>query len=402
MPSPRLQELFARFYEGNATTAEIEELRMLLAQETDDPVLSSLVDEAWANLKKPDSDYVIPNQAILKTILEKEKLTDVHALPGKTPRIFFVTRRYIPYAAALFILLMGAVIYTRFSNKAIPSSVTVIPVPVVDGTKEILPGRITATLTLGDGSVVLLDSVKNGVISNQNGARISLSDNTVIYDKDNVSGAIVYNTMTTPRGGQYKLSLPDGTAVWLNAASSITYPTAFNGSERNVSITGEAYFEVAKNASMPFVIKVNKETTIRVLGTQFNVNAYTDEPNVMTTLVEGSVRIQSGKNVQQLLPGQQLRLAEDGELALIKNPDVQQVTAWKDGIFNFHRVKLEAMMRQLSRWYDVEIVYPNGIPDMEFGGKVQRSLPLSKLLEGLGAMDVRFEIGEGKKLIVLR
>ena len=230
-----------------------------------------------------------------------------------------------------------------------------------------------------------MDETNTTVISD-GGVVINKDKGALVYGKTNI---VAYNTMTTPRGGQYRLTLPDGTQIWLNAASSITYPTAFVGPERKVEITGEVYFEVAKNEKMPFKVKLRDETEIRVLGTHFNVNAYADEPLVRTTLLEGSVMI----NNSVLKPGQAY---SNGK---VTEADTEAAVGWKNGVFIFNRDNLTSVMRQLSRWYDVDVEYQGSLASRTFSGKIKRDLGLLDLLDGLKSTDVRFKI-EGKKLIV--
>jgi ferric-dicitrate binding protein FerR (iron transport regulator) len=205
--------------------------------------------------------------------------------------------------------------------------------------------------------------------------------------------------MSTPRGGQYALKLPDGTQVWLNSASSITYPTAFTGNERTVSITGEAYFEVMNDKSKPFHVMVN-DMDVLVLGTHFNINSYQEERAVRTTLLEGSVKISQGASTGVILtPGQQAKV-EQQQIKVINGADLEQVMAWKNGLFNFNKLSLEEIIRQLSRWYDVDVVYQGTIAPKKFGGEIERDLNLLEVLDVLKEAGVHFSI-EGKRLIVM-
>ncbi len=196
------------------------------------------------------------------------------------------------------------------------------------------------------------------------------------------------------------MTLNDGSKVWLNAGSSITYPVAFVGDERKVTITGEAYFEVAKNAGMPFRVKINESTEIEVLGTHFNVNAYADEASINTTLVEGSVRVTANKKVQLLSPGQQAQVNANA-INLIKDADVAQVLAWKDGLFSFKDADLPTVMRQLARWYDVEVQYEGAIPEKEFNGKIGKTLTLNQVLRVLTKTHVNYRIENGNKITII-
>jgi len=265
---------------------------------------------------------------------------------------------------------------------------------------DVLPGGDKATLTLADGSTVVLDDAKNGTLAQQGSSKVIKVDGKLMYDPaNNNSKEIVYNTISTPNGGQYQLELPDGSLVWLNATSSIHFPTSFVGKERRVEVTGEAYFEVAKNRDMPFIVTVNG-SEVQVLGTHFNVNAYSDEDNVKTTLLEGSVKFVSGTNINMLRPGQQSQLASNGLIKVVSNVDVDEVVAWKNGMFDFDNAGIETVMRQLSRWYDVEIEY-KGKTDDQFIAEMRRNIKLSDALKALELTGkVKFEI-QGKKIIVL-
>ena len=265
---------------------------------------------------------------------------------------------------------------------------------------DVLPGSDKATLTLADGSTVVLDDAKNGTLAQQGSSKVIKVGGKLLYDPaNNNSKEIVYNTISTPNGGQYQLALPDGSLVWLNATSSIHFPTSFAGKERRVEITGEAYFEIAKNRDMPFVVSVNG-AEVQVLGTHFNVNAYNDEDNLKTTLLEGSVKFVSGADISLLKPGQQSQLASNGLVKVISNVDVDEVIAWKNGMFGFENAGIETVMRQLSRWYDVEIEYKGKTEDL-FIAEMRRNIKLSDALRALELTGkVKFEI-VGKKIIVM-
>jgi len=265
---------------------------------------------------------------------------------------------------------------------------------------DVLPGSDKAILTLGDGSTILLDEAQNGTIAQQGNSKIIKLDGRLSYDPTNeTSKEIIYNTISTPKGGQYQLELPDGSKVWLNATSSIHFPTSFTGTERRIEITGEAYFEIAKNPNMPFIVNVNN-SEVQVLGTHFNINAYNDEDNVKTTLLEGSVRFVNDHNINILKPGQQAQLTKDGTTKVEGNVDVDEVVAWKNGMFAFENAGIETVMRQFSRWYDVEIEY-KGKTDDQFIAEMRRNIKLSDALKALELTGkVKFEI-QGKKIIVL-
>lgn len=271
----------------------------------------------------------------------------------------------------------------------------------VDNKKTtIAPGGNKAILTLQDGSTIVLNDAENGTLATQGNTRvIKLANGQIAYNEaSGPADKVLYNTMTTPRGGEYKLTLPDGTNVWLNSASSINYPTAFVGKERKVSITGEAYFEVAKDKSKPFYVVAGNQS-IEVLGTHFNVMAYSDEESIKTTLLEGSVKISEHNNTSILKPGDQAVVASKGGIT-VKPANIDEAMAWKNGYFKFSRVDIKHIMRQISRWYDVEVAYEGDLPDDEFVGKIGRGENISQILHVLELEHVHFKI-EGKKIIVL-
>lgn len=283
------------------------------------------------------------------------------------------------YAAAIALLLgAGGLLYFILRT---PEKTVIQPTA-----QDILPATNKATLTLADGTVILLDSNVNSMIRpgiRQQGGQLH-------YERITTASL---NTLTTPRNGFFSVQLPDGTIAWLNAESSIKYPTVFKGNERLVEVTGETYFDVAPHASMPFVVHANG-MNIKVLGTQFNINTYKDEPAPTATLVQGRISV----NGTMLQPGQQAALANE-QITITDRIDISQITAWKNGLFSFHKTALTVVMKQLARWYDVDIVYEGTIPKRYFGGEIERSLRLSDVLELLRETGVNFRI-EGRKVIV--
>lgn len=274
---------------------------------------------------------------------------------------------------------------------------------------DLVPGGNRATLTLGNGRTIVLDQLEEGELAVQAGVSVFKVDSgSLAYRTGEHPGERTYNTLSTPRGGQYRLILPDSTLVWLNAASSITYPTAFEKEERRVTITGEAYFEVRHDKARPFRVEMNipgrTGQVVEVLGTRFNINAYADESGVRTTLLDGSVRVTplSGRNMpsgkaQLLRPGQQ-SLLRQGALS-VHEADIASAVAWKNGLFQFRDTGLREVMRQLARWYNVEVVYEGNVPDRSFSGKIYRDLNASQVLDILRFTNVHFRI-EGEKIIV--
>jgi transmembrane sensor len=296
------------------------------------------------------------------------------------------------YAASVVLLIllsgMGYFIWQRRHNDVLPAQVQ----------HDAAPGHDGAILTLAGGKQIVLDSAVNGTLALQGMTAVVKTKGQISYRGQPADKAVLYNTMSTPRGRQFQLVLADGTHVYLNAASSITFPTAFTGNKRSVSITGEVYFDVVHNPSAPFTITVNG-TEVEVLGTQLNINAYDDEERIKTTLVEGKVKASENAAALLLNPGEQ---AQTGRLLvpkIIKNVPVDEVLAWKNGFFQFNGASIQSVMRQLSRWYDVKVSYQGLVPDHRFVGRVGRDYNLSEVLAVLSASDVHFSI-EGKKIIV--
>lgn len=313
---------------------------------------------------------------------------------------------WLRYAAA--ILLFGTAIYFFIGYNNDKKQDTVIAKTQVDKTEKIVPGGNKALLTLADGSTIILDSAANGLLSQQGGIKVQKLNNGLLAYS--INGKLVtendqafYNTITTPRGGQYQVTLSDGTKVWLNAASSIHFPVVFTGSERKVEITGEAYFEVAKNKAMPFKVTAGS-SEVEVLGTHFNINSYTDEPSIKTTLLEGMVKVTvpvlgASQSAEFLQPGQQAAINKQGRISVIKNADLEEAVAWKNGRFQFKSADLKSILRQISRWYDADIEYKGNV-DMHFSGQLPRNDNVNKVFEKLALTgEVNFMV-EGKKIIV--
>ena len=270
------------------------------------------------------------------------------------------------------------------------------------------PGREGALLTLADGSVVVLDSAANGLIAQQGNTAVKLSDGILLYEATGES-AVTFNTMSTPRGRNFRLTLPDGTAVWLNAASSLKYPTVFAGNERMVEVSGEAYFEVAKDVSKPFRVKTNGQL-IEVMGTRFNVQAYAGEEEMATTLLSGKVKVTPVGSTTSILlePGFQAVSGRSEAGIRSLKADTLEVISWRDGLFRFNQTPLILILKQLERWYDVRV--EGDIPTIHYTGLISRSSSLQKVLRTLeetGKARFRLEIktnssNEKDKIIILK
>lgn len=390
------QELFNKLLKGSLSPEEIQDLIEWLGRENIDP---STAEQIIAQLKQK----IAPEQLTPELQYNLEARLPLILSSGR-PSAFRIGMRYAAAAAIIVLLGIGSFLLLRPKKSEQSQVAHVTPNSVTPLVNDVAPGKNGAILTLADGRTVVLDSMGNGVVATQNGSQVLLDNGRLLYNEDgSQANNVVYNTISTPRGRQFEITLSDGTKVWLNAASSLRYPTAFTGSQRNVEITGEAYFEVAKNPGMPFKVKINDQTQIEVLGTHFNINAYSEEPNINTTLLEGSVKVLYKGESTIIKPGQQSQISNnnaEGKIKVISDVNVSKVIAWKNGVFDFQDATLEEVMRQLERWYDVDVTYEKGIPKCEFFGKMGRDLTLANVLKGLELSKVHSRL-EGRKLIVM-
>lgn len=407
MDKKRLLYLLDRLVAGSLSFSEKDELRAFVSSEynrerfieaaielgIEEPLVEEVDEEKWAPLIRA-AVQVDKSSADGKN---RRSSSPVH-------RTQLLKTAWFRYAAAIIVMVAGAALYFWYEKPAanqLSEAPVVIQAPVLD----LPPGGDRAILTLADGSAIVLDAAANGTLAKQGETEIKkLADGRIAYQKPRkgaAPAAIAYNTMRTPRGGQYQIVLPDGTKVWLNAASSITYPTVFADKERRVSITGEVYFEVAKNPEMPFHVEAG-DVDIKVLGTHFNVNAYDDEDLSRTTLLEGGVQLTKSGKPFTIRPGQQAQwtIQNNDLIKVADDVDIDQVMAWKRGLFEFSNINLEAIMRQVSRWYDVEVILEKKYTHKKFGGGISRNLPIRNLLEMLEANGVKFTL-EGKTLKVI-
>lgn len=416
MSDKRLRYLFHRWFDKTATSDERAELMALFGRTENEEETRALLQEAWDKLEEEKVFSEEQSQAMLNKILRSEGtegiVRDIGVDGGRGRRM----RRWIMAAAVVLLLGVGVwLLAGRHASSGIASS------PAIKETKPIdvpAPNGNNAILTLADGSTVVLDSVKNGELARQGDAQVSKANaGRLVYhalpggDAGNAgtTGAaglpqkMVYNTVSTRRGGQFQIVLPDGSKVWLNTVSSLRFPTAFMGTERVVELKGEAYFEVAKNAAQPFVVHVStaedKGMDIRVLGTQFNVMAYDNEAEIRTTLLEGAVKVMKGDKSRVLAPGEQAKVDKQGGLTLDAKADVDLAMAWKNGFTSFKSADIRSIMRQVERWYDIDVVYEGNVPERTFSGGISRDANLSELIRLLEVSKIHFKI-EGRKLTV--
>ena len=398
--------LFAKYLRKECSALEFEEMMTWLVamdegekNKLSEP-LKKLWDKAMADKLPSTAERVDWNRVFDRVLSAGEQ----------TPAVPIDVKQAVSIAwkkVAIAVVILGMIISGSFLflNRKTTKEIVKQVKQVRHQPEEIHSKGNQAILTLANGSVIILDSTKNGVITNQGNVKIiKLDSGQLAYSPQTSNGAvsseISYNTISTPRAAQYQIQLSDGTKVWLNAASSLRYPTSFSGQDRNVELTGEGYFEVAKNKDKPFHVRVGA-IEVEVLGTHFNIMAYEDEATIQTTLLEGSVKVSYHNQTDLLKPGRQARLNRTDNKIFTSDANVQQVVAWKNGYFYFDKSDIKTIMRQVSRWYDLNIVYESSVPDMKFSGKIERSLPLSGISHLLESGQIHFRI-EGKNCIMMK
>ncbi len=387
----RLQYLVDRYFSGACTEAEQKELARWIDDAQNDDALKELLEEAWHGYQPAAAMPDEMADRVLAAVFEQPQQQ-----AGRVRRM----AGWRGVAAAAAVLLLAAVAYLAMKPEKQGQHLAEQPARYRN---EVPAGGNKALLTLGDGTVITLDSAANGLLARQGQVQVVKTANGELsYEgKGGFGDPAAVNTMRTPRGGEYRLTLPDGTRVWLNAASSITFPVTFRGNDRPVQISGEVYFEVAHNPAKPFRVTAGG-ATVEVLGTHFNINAYDGEAAVKTTLLEGAVKVTSRLSRAVLDPGQQARITAAGSMEVENDVDLDEVMAWKNGYFQFNDADMPSVMRQLENWYDVTVSYESGkIPERSFGGGIQRTLPLTKVLKILEENDVRFKV-EGRHITVLK
>lgn len=405
MKTLELTDLFNRYLQNTCSEAEVE-LLMLHFHSPDARVLNELVaqemDKNDLGSAAKEKDLRVSVDRVHQNL--RNNISKEVVCHQKTVR-----RLWSPIAtAAAVLLIVGLGIFFYISYFAPRRA------DGKDSTKDLvndlMPGGNKAYLTLANGQKLSLTDVANGTLAKESGVEISkTADGQVIYTLHHVKGGTTAtNTIETPNGGQYQVCLPDGSKVWLNAASKLIYPVSFaTQKERKVTLSGEAYFEITKDKQHPFHVKTANQE-IKVLGTHFNVNGYSDEGSIRTTLLEGSVRVLAGNGsgVQHqdadgvvLKPGQQ-SILKAGKINVTK-VDTEEAIAWKQGVFNFNNEDIFSIMRKLARWYNIEVIYEGRVPDVRFGAEISRSRSLAQVLKILEKTEgVKFKI-EGRRVTVM-
>jgi len=389
----QLRYLFEKYYDKSGTSEEVAELFDIVQKgEYDNKLLELIAEFGEKNNNTKDIISQHDAQQMLSFILAKKSGAKVVPI-----RKFVVLKKYFAAASIIGVLFTGYWLWTRnetdFSNENFNKTSKV----------DFNPGKEGAILTLANGEQLVLDSSKNGTLALQGNTSIVKRDGQIIYNGETVDNEMLQNKLSTPKGKQYNIVLADGTKVWLNAASSIIYPTVFNENERKISVTGEVYLEVAHNPEKPFKVSIispsGDEGIIEVLGTRFNINTYMDENAAKTTLLQGKIKLVTKSNNTILSPGQQVQIGVKGKLSTIDGVDLEEIIAWKNGFFEFNDEDIASVMRQISRWYDVDVIYEGKIPKKEFGGKMGRDLKLSQVLKILDKYGVHFRIKDGMIIV---
>jgi transmembrane sensor len=422
MPDKSFEDLMHGYVNNQLTDEETKNFIALVQQPAYKEKLEAYIGDLMHNRSLAGLSNEIQGQAVFqKIMLAADANNELQEVPKKS----IVWMKYAAAAAVLIAFLSLTYIWVLRSSE---KKVTAKQQKDQPYKNDVLPGTQKAILTLGDGSVIELDDAQNGTLASQGGTKVIKFNGTINYENAKRDGQTLYNTIATPRGGQYQVVLPDGTEVWLNAASSIHFPTQFSGNERRVELTGEAYFEVKKDARKPFHV-VTATQDVEVLGTHFNVNSYSDEPLVKTTLLEGKVKVvkresafakasaDKSANVKRERPDEISAVLKPGEQAVMSranspltihhspftidhSPDLEQVMSWKNGVFQFNNADIKTITRQLARWYNLEIEYSKPPDDNLYFVEMPRNSKLSSILKVLKLTgNIHFEI-EGNKLIV--
>lgn len=389
MNNSRLMYLYQQYIANACTVEELQELEVLLKNPVHEKEFMSLLDGTWETLKKAELQDIADTKAdeIYLSIIKKEDT--------KQPNYTLWMR----IAAAVLVTLSIGLAYYNYSGKEkvqfVLAKVKQVKQP------EIMPGSNKAVLTLGNGKKVILTGTQQAQISTGQGVVINKgAAGDLTYNAAPASAIAEENNLAIPKGGQYHLTLPDGTQVYLNSSSTLSYPTRFTGKLRQVTLKGEAYFEVAKNAKMPFIVNVNDKQKIEVLGTHFNVKAYPDEEIINTTLLEGSVKILTNHKQVLIKPGQ-VAINDPSKPLLVERADLEEVMAWTNGMFIFNNENITSVMKKVARWYDVEVVFKGNMDSVNFIGNYSRSKSLTNLLKNIELMDKVHFSTDGRRMTVI-
>jgi transmembrane sensor len=390
MSNSRLSELLDKYLSNSITESEKDQLLLMIQSNSYLPELERIVDQ---ELMSDEFDQEQRNE-LRELIFERIKSRIPGSLGTKPARIAAITWRRIAAAAAILIFFFVGYILVTNQKKEKPLAQhheqTI--------KNDVQPGKYKAKLTLANGQTIVISDSASRELATQGNATIVNSGNQLIYQtKKKFATEVLYNTLSTGRGETYSMVLSDGSKVWLNSISSVRFPVTFTGNERKVEVTGEVYFQIKRNPKKPFKVIANG-VEVQDIGTEFNVNDYDDEPVIKTTLVSGKAKVTKGNKNHLLDPGQEVQIKQD-ELIFISNADIEQATAWKNGLFRFRGTDVGTVMRQVARWYNVDVAYQDKIPDGHFTGIVSRGVPLVEVLKMLELSGIHSKLN-GTKLTV--
>ncbi len=394
------RELIFKIATGNYSNDELATF-LELVSDMDKPTFMEAYGLLYEEIRKYPADSLAPGfkdqleRRLDLLVTEKDFLSgNLASIRPKHKTVLF-RKKWWHYAAAAILIFFVAGYFLLKNN---PNKQSPIAKQLVR--KDIPAGRQGAILTTSNGQQIILDSAGNGVLTTDAGVRVIRKDGELSYGGS--TAEVLYNQIVTPKGRKWELTLGDGTKVWLNAASSIRYPISFVGKERIVEVTGETYFEVAPDKNRPFKVTIAGKGNIEVLGTRFNVNAYDDENAMRTTLLEGNVKVTREGAGSLLRPGQQAVLGNGtNDIKVINDVNIEEVMAWRNGRFIFSDMDLKGIMRQLARWYDVDVVYAGEAPEIRVGGIIHNDVYLSTVMDFLGENGVHYKI-EGKKITIMQ
>jgi len=398
MEKARLHSLLHQYLNNTINSADCEELLNYL-KKTDPSEVEHIVDTNLFNLNEGPAFGAEQSHDVFDRIISDSRFNENSFVAAQKTKNYKYSWLKIA-AAALVLFTAGIFISQHHKTTAIKSKQANNLKPSL-----IIPGSQKAILSMANGKMIVLGNANNGMLAKTGISTIlKIRNGQIVYQLKAspaiANNSISYNTLTTPKGGEYEVVLPDGTKVWLNAASSITYPTAFTGNERHVKLNGEAYFEVAKNKLKPFYVDMNK-VQVKVLGTHFNIAAYVDDEVITTTLLEGSVQITKNNQQAFLKPGQQAVTNDNSNTILVSEANIDDAMAWKNGYFLFNDENITAIMKKVSRWYDVDIDYRGKFDDQKFGGTYYRSKSITELLQYLEMVGkIHFKI-TGRRITVM-
>lgn len=380
MTPERQEYLFRKYFLQSASPEEEQELMQWLSLQHDEKTIAHLMDKAWDEFSHHQDIFTQEQSSqLLQQALQSRPAPVIRSR-------WFQWKRMAIAASVLVLAGAGSIWLLRQPAEKIAPVLTAKTASF----KDITPATDKAILTLANGEQIILDDAANGDLTSQSGIQVIKLNGQLSYKASSASttGEIIYNTINTSKGKQYRLILEDGSSVWLNAASSLRFPVNFPKDQRQVELNGEAYFEVAKDSRRPFQValrsaKNEEKGTVNVLGTRFNVNSYDNESSCKTTLLNGSVRVCNKKGKAIIPdPGQQVQLTEE-KLILLRDANTEQVLAWKNNLFNFDNERIEDIMRQLARWYDITVSYEGVIPDKHYFGSIRRQVNLSEIIHML-------------------